>query len=289
MNILNENEAIVINSLENWEKVAEILDKYNIHWENDKINEYTPPAKTNYICIYFNKNKLMWCYGRCMPDMIMIEDTEFIAKHSKNIFQKQMEAFYSQPLNQDKNMKIVVKKENFLIGLGEYTLEEYKEGFKIHPSWSEKVYKLENRDCANVMFESQYKELVRKGYIEEVKEVSYRFEDIAETIVCSPHLELEVDGCFSNEKQASQAEAFRRLTHVRAKILKDNGHSEDWEPEYNQDYSFVYFNIKENMFAVDTNSIKQHSVGLVLMFPNAQLAELALQHNQELFKTYLGV
>lgn len=128
---------------------------------------------------------------------------------------------------------------------------------------------------------------LKNDYIEEVKDVSYAFEDIS-----SPDLMIDYDfeenrWFPENAKQAHQMQAFAKLTHVRAKILKDFVF-EGWEPKQNEEYWTVGYDIESKTFDIDYH-VYVFQNGVQLKFKTKEQAELALQHNEELFKTYLGV
>lgn len=125
-------------------------------------------------------------------------------------------------------------------------------------------------------------------------EQAYKFEDMVSTklidyIVDSKDIRLP-----ATEKQYKQIDAFINLTFVRKEILKEAGYSEDWQPEMGEEYTII--SIRErfleelNFLCFATVSRFNESVdGIELRFPNTKLAELAFEHNKELFKNYLCV
>jgi hypothetical protein len=172
-------------------------------------------------------------------------------------------------------MKIVVKKENGLLEVG----QTYEANFDaIVKRWYVTDVCL---TCEKL--DSWFK----NGYIEEVKEVSYAFEDIS-----SPDLmidyEFEENRWFpENAKQAHQMQAFAKLTHVRAKILKDKGF-ENFTMYTDDVFYVIQYSVKFDILEV-CSYYYSPVTALLLRFPTKETAELALHHNEEFFKTYLGV
>ena len=123
---------------------------------------------------------------------------------------------------------------------------------------------------------------LKNGYIEEVKEVSYAFEDMK---LEYPTYAIEGELLPTTAKEFKQLQAYSQLTHARAKILKDFN-LENYDYKVNTFYTVIIDSAGQIR---PVQCLSNEVYGLELRFPTKETAKLALQHNWELFKTYLGV